>query len=233
MKIHIDRQKQFQTFERFGASGAWWAQIVGGWTHTDPQSGLAVRDRISELLYSKEKGIGLGIYRYNIGAGSKSSGKGTYSEPARRTESFYNDSGEYDWNRATIDEARKIKTARKAATKHYSDGITEFDSGIFDSLFELEDKNEAMLRETALSLKAAKERKDGSAASLRSEISRLQIEKMKIKRKIKSATDEYSNYNRAAKPYLDSKKLLTQRDNYTHYGDILARYEQSKLKAQN
>lgn len=140
---------------------------------------------------------------------------------------------ENELRRAAIDEARKIKTARKAATKHYSDGITEFDSGIFDSLFELEDKNEAMLRETALSLKAAKERKDGSAASLRSEFSRLQIEKMKIKRKIKSATDEYSNYNRAAKPYLDAKKLLTQRDNYTHYGDILARYEQSKLKAQN
>lgn len=99
MKIHIDRQQQFQTFERFGASGAWWAQIVGGWTHTDPQSGLAVRDKISELLYSKGKGIGLGIYRYNIGAGSKSSGKGTYSEPARRTESFYDDSGEYDWSR--------------------------------------------------------------------------------------------------------------------------------------
>ena len=88
LKLNINEEKRYQTIEGFGATGAWWAQIVGNWTHEDPISGKPVRDRISELLFSKTEGIGLGIYRYNIGGGSKHSGSGTFSEPARATECF-------------------------------------------------------------------------------------------------------------------------------------------------
>lgn len=98
MQVNINFAKEFQTFDGFGASGAWWAQIVGGWTHTD-SSGVPVRDRISSLLFSKTDGIGLDIYRYNIGAGSAHSGRGYYSEPARSTECFETAPGEYDWSR--------------------------------------------------------------------------------------------------------------------------------------
>lgn len=99
MNIKINSNKKYQTYESIGASGAWWAQIVGGWEHIDPESGKAVRDRISELLYSKQNGIGMQVYRYNIGAGSKHSGKGFYSEPARSTECFETAPKEYDWSR--------------------------------------------------------------------------------------------------------------------------------------
>ncbi len=99
MQLKIYPQKEYQTFRSIGASGAWWAQIVGGWDHLDPESGKPVRDRIAELLYSKETGIGMGIYRYNIGGGSKHSGKGEYSQPARATECFETARGEYDWSR--------------------------------------------------------------------------------------------------------------------------------------
>jgi hypothetical protein len=58
-----------------------------------------VRDRIAELLYNKETGIGMGVYRYNIGGGSKHSGKGEYSQPARATECFEIGKGKYDWSR--------------------------------------------------------------------------------------------------------------------------------------
>ncbi len=97
--LKINPEKEFQTFKGIGASGAWWAQIVGGWDHIDEKSGKPVRDRIAELLYNKETGIGMGIYRYNIGAGSKHSGKGEYSQPARATECFEVSKGEYDWSR--------------------------------------------------------------------------------------------------------------------------------------
>ena len=99
MKLKINVQKEYQTFKSIGASGAWWAQIVGGWSHIDEVSGKPVRDRIAELLYNKETGIGMGVYRYNIGAGSKHSGKGEYSQPARATECFEFSKGEYDWTR--------------------------------------------------------------------------------------------------------------------------------------
>ena len=63
MRFDINEKRKYQTVEGFGASGAWWAQIVGNWTHEDPVSGKPVRDRISELLFSKTEGIGLNIYR--------------------------------------------------------------------------------------------------------------------------------------------------------------------------
>lgn len=99
MKIELCPQKEYQTFKSIGASGAWWAQIVGGWSHIDEESGKAVRDRIAELLYNKETGIGMGVYRYNIGGGSKHSGKGVFSQPARATECFEVSPDKYDWNR--------------------------------------------------------------------------------------------------------------------------------------
>lgn len=92
MRLWIDKTRVYQTMERFGMSGAWWAQSVGRWTARD-QTGMPVRDKISELLYSREKGIGLGVYRYNLGAGSAESGKGNYSDPLRRAESFYTPDG--------------------------------------------------------------------------------------------------------------------------------------------
>ncbi len=99
MQIKVDINKKYQTFDGIGASGAWWAQLVGGWSHTDPISGMPVRDRIAQLLYSKEDGIGMSIYRYNIGGGSKHSGKGEYSQPLRATECFEVAPEKYDWSR--------------------------------------------------------------------------------------------------------------------------------------
>jgi len=99
MDIRIDRSKTYQLFEGFGASGAWWAQCVGGWDHIDPVSGMPARDRISQLLFSKTQGIGLGTYRYNIGAGSAQSGKGDIENPLRRTQTFETAPGVYDFSR--------------------------------------------------------------------------------------------------------------------------------------
>lgn len=98
MKIFFDSRKTFQTFEGIGASGAWWAQIVGGWDNKD-ENGEEIRNVISRLLFDKKDGIGMTIYRYNIGAGSCHSGKGSYSDFARRTESFDDGEGKYDFSR--------------------------------------------------------------------------------------------------------------------------------------
>lgn len=98
MNIKINPQKIYQKYEGIGASGAWWAQIVGGWTNKD-ENGEEIRNAVSRLLFDKKYGIGLNIYRYNIGAGSAQSGKGEYSDFARRAESFDNGDGKLDFNR--------------------------------------------------------------------------------------------------------------------------------------
>ena len=53
-----------------------------------------------------------------------------------------------------------------------------------------------------------------------------------IDKEIKKATDENSAYNRLAKPYMDAKKLLIQAENYQHYEDIKAMYDEAKLRAE-
>lgn len=99
MKISVNSEKVYSVFEGFGASGAWWAQEVGGWEQTDEKSGIAVRDEIARLLYDKNYGIGLRTYRYNIGAGSAHSGNGHIDMRMRRTESFDAGEGKYDFCR--------------------------------------------------------------------------------------------------------------------------------------
>lgn len=102
MKINIDESKKYQAFEGFGASGAWWAQEVGGWE---------CMAEISKLLYSKTDGIGLRTYRYNIGAGSAESGAGDIPNSLRRAESFCDGNGGYDFSR----DKNAVSVMRQAA----------------------------------------------------------------------------------------------------------------------
>ena len=99
MNITIRFDRPRQTLSGFGVSGAWWAQEVGGFTETDPASGLPVRERAARLLFSREEGIGITQYRYNLGAGSKESGRGRFDQENRRAECFETSPGVYDWSK--------------------------------------------------------------------------------------------------------------------------------------
>ena len=128
-----------------------------------------------------------------------------------------------------IDRARAEKYSKKMLKKHYPDGITEFDSSVFDKLFAAEDETEAELKKyyNILSSKDCADKKE-----IKNSIEALKVKKAKIKKEIKKATNQNSIYTRAAKPYLDAQKLLIQKDNYEHYEDIKAKYEESKQRAQ-
>ncbi len=84
MKLTLDTARKYQTYMGVGASGAWWAQAVGNWTKTDPATGEETRRAVAQLLWSETRGIGLNIYRHNLGSGSAASGKGFYWDPLRR-----------------------------------------------------------------------------------------------------------------------------------------------------
>ena len=71
-------------FQGFGASGAWWARDTGQMTE-------ATRDRIAQLLFSRS-GLGLSMYRYNVGGG------GQISNPARFTPGYLLGNGAYNWS---------------------------------------------------------------------------------------------------------------------------------------
>ena len=42
--------------------------------------------------------------------------------------------------------------------------------------------------------------------------------------------DEFANYNRAAKPYIEAKKIITQSENYQKLDEISAIYDAAKLR---
>ncbi len=89
----------YQTMESFGTSGAWWSQYVGGFAEDGDGSGVSCREAIASLLFDREKGIGLTCYRYNLGAGSADSQKGTFWDVNRRAQSFETEAGVYDFEK--------------------------------------------------------------------------------------------------------------------------------------
>lgn len=57
----VDESTTYQTLKGFGASAGQWGQEVGKWDNSR---------EILSYLYDSDKGIGLNIYRYNLGTGS-------------------------------------------------------------------------------------------------------------------------------------------------------------------
>lgn len=100
VEIRFSTNETFQTIEHFGASDAWSAQFVGLWPDQK-------KNAIAELLFSNEvdaegnpQGIGLSMWRFNIGAGSAEQGaQSGIRDEWRRAESFMNADGSYDWSK--------------------------------------------------------------------------------------------------------------------------------------
>ena len=95
--FEIETGTPLQTMDGFGASDAWSMQRIGLW----PDS---VRRQTADWLFSTENdrdgkpcGIGLSIWRFNIGAGSKEQGRESGIAPGTRTECFLRPDGTYDW----------------------------------------------------------------------------------------------------------------------------------------
>lgn len=96
----VDSKIQYQTIDNFGASDGWSFQYIGLWPETKQQ-------QIADWLFSTEtdaqgnpKGIGLSLWRFNIGAGSKEQGKASgIDDEWRRAECFLNADGTYNWNK--------------------------------------------------------------------------------------------------------------------------------------
>ena len=90
--LTIDTSHPAQPILGFGASGCWWAQEVGAWPKTQ-------RREIMRLLFDKQTGLGLTIYRHNLGADSYADTT-MRAKPNRHTESMLDTTtGRFDWSR--------------------------------------------------------------------------------------------------------------------------------------
>lgn len=92
--IDINVEKRYQEIDGFGASGAWALEPIGSeWSEKN-------KNKIADLLFSQDKGIGLSLWRFNIGAGSELTDKDIITDRFRRTESFKTAENEpYNWEK--------------------------------------------------------------------------------------------------------------------------------------
>ena len=93
--IKINKMSLEQEITGWGTSACWWGQVAGKSENAE---------EIAKLLFSKE-GLGLNVFRYNVGAGEKENPNSRLSRDSwRSSESFlvYNEETktyEYDWNK--------------------------------------------------------------------------------------------------------------------------------------
>ncbi|MVT12256.1 glycoside hydrolase family 30 protein [Chitinophaga tropicalis] len=106
--IHIDPARTYQTIDNFSASDAWSAQFVGQWPEEK-------KNAMADWLFSTDTtaagqplGIGLSMWRYNVGAGSTEQGDSSgIADIWRRTHSWQNQQGQYWFLRAA--QKRNVK----------------------------------------------------------------------------------------------------------------------------
>ncbi len=99
--LTIDVDKEYQTIHSFGASDCWTAKFAGAWKDEKK------KNEIADLLFStaplpdgSPQGIGLSMWRFNIGAGSYEQGNASgIPDEYRREECFLGKDGKYDWGK--------------------------------------------------------------------------------------------------------------------------------------
>lgn len=116
--FRINTAKPQQTIEHFGASDAWTTEIVGQW----PDSQV---NRAADWLFSmrtdaqgKPEGIGLSLWRFNLGAGSMEQGDKSKIESQRRTECFLSADGTYDFSKQAP-QRRMMRLAKDRGVRYF------------------------------------------------------------------------------------------------------------------
>ena len=100
--IGVNKFVTYQEFEGFGTSSCWWAQSVDD---------DATAREIARRLYDDETGLGLDIFRYNIGGGEHDNPDCRIWDVNRRTESFYvfnEETGRYEYDFTRDANARRV-----------------------------------------------------------------------------------------------------------------------------
>lgn len=134
--------------------------------------------------------------------------------------------------KAAIEFAKDKISAVKSIKKYYSDGKA-FVQPSFEKLeasYEREDNLSAELKALNNSIVDMKKNKSGDVAELKEKSKELKAEFNAAKKASKLLSDEMVYFSRAAKPYTEAKKLLTQYENYQKLDEISSIYEEAKVR---
>ena len=140
---------------------------------------------------------------------------------------------EKELRKFSVEVAKKKISARKAVDKYFK-GDAKFekpDFAVLEGYFADEDACDDKLKALYMEQRIAKKAHDGAKAkSIKAEIDAVQIERKKARQNSKAEMDRHAYFNRAAKPYLDAEKLIKQEENYKHFDEIAAMYDDAKAR---
>lgn len=142
---------------------------------------------------------------------------------------------EKEFRKFEIEMAKKKISAKKAFDKYYGslNDFAEPDMAALTALFDKEDECDVKIFELTEKMTLAKKEDEKElAAELKAQIKAITADKKNIQKQAKVLMDEFAKFNRAAKPYNDAKKLLVQKENYSHFDEIAALYDEAKEKAE-
>ncbi len=146
---------------------------------------------------------------------------------------------EKELRKMAIEIAKNKKTAYNTIQKHFKD--TEFALPRYSdlqSMYDEEDALNAKMKELNIKIRDAKktfskntnEKNAKAVSQLKEKAKKTQAILNTTRKAIKAESDRQALLSRAAKPYLDAKKVVEQHDNYNHYDEINAQYEVSKSR---
>ena len=130
-----------------------------------------------------------------------------------------------------IELAKTMISAIKSYNKYFG-SVNEFKELSFDAIEELFDKEDALdteIEELAkLSQIAKKDKNREETKRINDEIKKLSKERKAVRKASKEEMDRHAQYNRAAKPFVEAKRMLAQQENFSHFDEIAAMYDQAK-----
>lgn len=140
---------------------------------------------------------------------------------------------EKELRKFSIEVAKKKIFSRKAIDKYFKNDA-EFVQPTFSVLegyFNEEDACDDKLKMLYAEQRIAKKEHDAAKAkALKEEINAEQVKRKQARAKSKAEMDKHAYFNRAAKPYLDAEKLIKQEENYKHFDEIAAMYDDAKAR---
>ncbi len=146
-----------------------------------------------------------------------------------------NNDDEKEIRKFAIEVAKKKISAKKAFDKYFGN-VKEFvepDMAALTALFDKEDAIDAEIAELVKEKSIAHKAKDSAKlAEINAEIKKLEEERKGVRGKSKKLQDEFAEFNRAAKPYIDARTLLVQEENFKHFDEIAAPYDEAKANAE-
>lgn len=192
-------------------------------------------DKFNSDLFRHQVGVYSEIYNKGLSSIKEIDLPSVKAELAAAKVLPKNTEEEKEFRKFRIEFAKQKLSAKRAYDKYYGtvNDFVEPDMSELTSLFDKEDDIEAKIFELVELQTIAKKNGDkDKVKELKAQIKELQSIKKNVQKKSKAMMDEFAKFNRAAKPYNDAKKLLVQEENYSHFDEIAALYDEAKIKAE-